>query len=529
MPVAIAAGRKFAVVDKPDPRKVHKGLVPRTGGIIIVLATFVSLLSIFSTSREFIGYLFGALIIACFGIWDDVKILGYRIKFIGQVLAAMTFTLFSGTGVHFFGELFPGSFISLGMLSLPVTIFFIVAVINVVNLSDGLDALASGLVLLTLLIIALLGGIQDSTLAISIAMATAGALIGFMRFNIHPAEIFMGDTGSQFLGYSVGTCLLMITQDHSIYSPVLPLFILGTPVIDTLFVMFKRIQAGKSPFAADNNHLHHRLLRMGLSQEQSVIVIYILHFSLICCGMMVRYCNDYYVFLLYLFVILFCFFVRFVINESYIVRQSVVARISGFFRYINKEGNSFRYYLSLFSWKFFLIVFALFFVLNTYYCSPYFDKYEILILLLLLASIFTVLYRIVNFDYLYYYAMFFVILVLAVFAGQRGAYPAVDSNLFFALDLVFYSISFFYFTCLVLTPEKVPLTALDYILLGLVSFIMFLPVADVYLESLRDIVVKSVLLGLSLNLIYSRIQRNRKYICILLNIILAEAAILSII
>jgi len=529
MPVAIAAGRKFAVVDKPDPRKIHKGLVPRTGGIIIVLATFVSLLSSFSTSREFIGYLSGALIIACFGIWDDVKILGYRVKFVGQVLAALTFTLLSGIGVHFFGELFPGSFISLGMLSLPVTIFFIVAVINVVNLSDGLDALASGLVLLTLLIIALLGGTQDSTLPISIAMATAGALIGFMRFNIHPAEIFMGDTGSQFLGYSVGTCLLMLTQDHSIYSPVLPLFILGTPVIDTLFVMFKRVKAGRSPFAADKNHLHHRLLRMGLSQEQSVIVIYILHFSLICCGVIVRYCNDYYVFFLYIFIIFLCFFFRFLINENYIVRQSVVARISIFFRYINKEGNSLRYYLSLFSWKFFLIVFAIFFILNTYYCSPYFDQYGVLILFLLLTSILTVLYQRVNFDHLYYYAMFLVILVLAVFAGQRGAHSSAGSHLFFTLDIIFYSISFFYFTCLILTPEKVPLTALDYILLGLVSFIMFLPIADAYLESLRDIVVKSVLLGLSLNLIYSRIQRNRKYVCILLNIILAEAAIISMI
>lgn len=243
VPVGIRLGRRWGIVDKPDSRKVHTGLIPRTGGMAIALATLAALLVPMVMSRELAGYLGGGLIILLFGMWDDMRELGYRIKFFGQILAILAFTLVSGIQITCLGELLPGMIVNLGPASIVLTIIFMLAVINIINLSDGLDGLAGGLSLLILLACAFLGYVQEAYLPIAITLAVCGGLVGFMRYNVHPAEVFMGDTGSQFLGYTIGACLIMLTQGDSIYTPILPMFLLGTPILDTAMVIYERVQA----------------------------------------------------------------------------------------------------------------------------------------------------------------------------------------------------------------------------------------------------------------------------------------------
>jgi len=180
--------------------------------------------------------------------------------------------------------------------SYPLSIFVLVAVTNAINLADGLDGLAAGVALLSLAGVALLALFADATNLLLITLAMIGAIVGFLRFNTYPARIFMGDTGSQFLGFSAGVLMIMLTQQvNPALNPAIPLLLLGLPVFDTLFVMIRRVYYGKSPFSPDKNHVHHQLLALNFDHYEAVIIIYLVQAMFVFSGVVFRYQSDLYV------------------------------------------------------------------------------------------------------------------------------------------------------------------------------------------------------------------------------------------
>jgi UDP-GlcNAc:undecaprenyl-phosphate GlcNAc-1-phosphate transferase len=281
----------IGLTDRPGPRKVHATPVPRVGGLAMTAGLLAPLLLTVPLTAPVRGLLLGLAVLLLFGLWDDRFTLGYRLKFAGQVLAVGLAMIVGG--IHI-GPLAVGGFESLpAPITTLITFVFLIGITNAVNLADGLDGLAGGLVLLCLCAIALFATMAGRTTVTTIALIEAGAVLGFLRFNTHPARIFMGDSGSQMLGFSVGALALLATQgDNSPLSAALPLLLLGLPIVDTLTVMLTRLRAGRSPFAADNNHLHHRLLALGFAHREAVLLIYVLQVALVLCAYFMRFESD---------------------------------------------------------------------------------------------------------------------------------------------------------------------------------------------------------------------------------------------
>ena len=281
IPVLGRLAINFQFVDIPDERKVHLQPVPRIGGIAMVAGAFVPLMYWLHAEPFVIAWLAGAAVIALFGAVDDLRTLGPKTKFAGQIAAALIMIFYGGLKIKTLGMLLPDGFILPDGIAVPLTLIAIVGVTNAINLADGLDGLAGGICLLIFSSIGYLAYMEGDAPIGFIALALGGAIFGFLKFNTFPASIFMGDTGSQFLGFSAITLSLDLTQGNTALSPLMPLLLLGLPVLDTVFVMSARLKRGTSPFVADRNHFHHRLLNLGLHHTESVLVIYVLQTILI--------------------------------------------------------------------------------------------------------------------------------------------------------------------------------------------------------------------------------------------------------
>ncbi|MDR1156754.1 MAG: undecaprenyl/decaprenyl-phosphate alpha-N-acetylglucosaminyl 1-phosphate transferase [Oscillospiraceae bacterium] len=281
---ASPAVRRFAhiigAIDVPrDGRRIHKTPVPRLGGLAIFAGTLAAILVFYEVSRPVRGILLGSVIVVVLGVIDDVVRLKAWIKLIVQIVAALV-PVFHGVVVEFLSNpifFSDASYIDLGALSWPLTVLWIVAITNSVNLIDGLDGLAVGVSAissLTLLVIALL--LAQPEVAVIMA-ALAGACVGFMPYNINPAKMFMGDTGATFLGYVLAcVSILGLFKFYTIISFAVPFLILGLPIFDTVMAVVRRLSSGQSPIAPDRSHVHHRLIDMGFSQKQSVAILYTL-------------------------------------------------------------------------------------------------------------------------------------------------------------------------------------------------------------------------------------------------------------
>jgi len=281
----------IGLTDAPGPRKVHSTPVPRVGGLAMAAGLFIATLLTVELSAPVQGLLLGLLVLVLFGLWDDRVNLGYGAKFAGQIIAV-------GLCIHV-GGINIGSLTFGGVDALPpgistfITFVFLIGITNAINLADGLDGLAGGMALLCLCAIALFSVASGNSTVTAISLIEAGAVLGFLRFNTHPARVFMGDCGSQTLGLSVGALALLATQgDASPLSAALPILLLGLPIVDTLTVMLTRIRAGRSPFAADRNHLHHRLLALGFAHHEAVLLIYVLQVALVLVAYFMRFELD---------------------------------------------------------------------------------------------------------------------------------------------------------------------------------------------------------------------------------------------
>lgn len=269
---------KVGAIDIPkDGRRVHDHPVPRMGGLAIFVGFVAAVLMFVSFTTQVIGLLLGALIIAAMGAVDDIVNLRPWIKLSVQLVAALVaircgiiFTAVSNP--NFFSDI---GTIPIGVLAIPLSVLWIVGCTNAVNLIDGLDGLAVGVSAissLTMLVVSIFVADANTTFILA---ALCGACVGFLPYNLNPAKIFMGDVGSQFLGFVLACVSIMgLFKLHTIITFLVPVLAMAIPLADTIFAFFRRILHGQSPFHADKGHFHHRLLAMGLNQKQAVAVLY---------------------------------------------------------------------------------------------------------------------------------------------------------------------------------------------------------------------------------------------------------------
>ena len=275
-PIARKIAYKFKAVDYPRSRGMNKEPVPLMGGIAIVLGFAISLLvtSLFVSgfkTKQFLGFVIGGIIIFIVGMLDDVYELGPKFKLLMQFIVGLI-VVSTGTKIDFI--MWP-YWQYLKVLSAPITIVWIIGLINAVNLIDGLDGLAAGgtsIAAICLMVLCILSG---TTIAIALTAALAGACLGFLPRNFSPAEIYMGDTGSTFLGYvlAVASCI-GVFKSYAILSIVLSVLAMALPIMDSAFAIIRRAINHKPIMMADRGHLHHRLIDAGYSNKQAVAILY---------------------------------------------------------------------------------------------------------------------------------------------------------------------------------------------------------------------------------------------------------------
>ncbi len=315
IPIMVRLAPRLGMLDQPDPRKVHATPIPRIGGVGIFFGAMIPIVLLLPLDQMQMAYIFGALVLFVFGIMDDCRELGHYVKFIGQFIAVITVVYFGDVFVTWLP--FMGGEPVSGAIGRPFTVIAMVGMINAINHSDGLDGLAGGVSLLSLGGIVYLAYLAGGTTVTIIALAMIGGLLGFMRFNTHPARIFMGDGGSQFIGYTLGFLTVVLTQEvNQALSPALPLLLLGLPIADILAVFAQRIYHRMNWFRASRNHIHHRLLDLGLHHYESVVVIYSVQALLVLCAVLMLYESDVIILVTYLGVVSAVFVFLYIAERS---------------------------------------------------------------------------------------------------------------------------------------------------------------------------------------------------------------------
>jgi UDP-GlcNAc:undecaprenyl-phosphate/decaprenyl-phosphate GlcNAc-1-phosphate transferase len=273
-PAVGGMARRFGVVDLPGGRRINTLPVPRLGGLALFLGLLVPALAFLHTGRENRGLLLGAAVAVTVGIVDDFRGLPWFAKLGGQVAAAAVPTVF-GVWVDRFTLPFVGIHGLPEAVGVPLTIIWIVAIMNMVNFLDGLDGLAAG--------VAAIAGFTFSVIALSLGKVDAavlsaivfGVCLGFLRHNFYPARVIMGDSGALLLGYVLATVAVQgLLKTAATVALLFPLLVLAVPIVDTTFVVLRRIRHGEKVFEGDQAHLHHRFLRRGFSQRRAAITIW---------------------------------------------------------------------------------------------------------------------------------------------------------------------------------------------------------------------------------------------------------------
>ncbi len=289
IPILWQLAPRLGLLDNPGERKIHTRPIPRMGGWGVFFGALLPILMLFDLDALSLAYIGGSVVLFVFGVWDDARDVGHRVKFIGQFVAVAILV--------FYGDLWIAKIPLIGTVSAwigkPFTFFAIIGMINALNTSDGLDGLAAGESLLSLLMIAVLAYIAGSVFAVAISAAIIGSILGFLRYNTYPARVFLGDAGSQFLGFTLGFLAVLLTQkvDPSM-SPAATLLFLGLPIVDIIAAMIIRAKNGKKMFVADRNHIHHRLMALGFDHHETVVIIYLLQSLFVISTVFLRYAQD---------------------------------------------------------------------------------------------------------------------------------------------------------------------------------------------------------------------------------------------
>lgn len=277
-PIAKKISYKLKAIDYPKSRGLNKEPMPRMGGLAIFLGFILTVLALSPVikdfhTKQFIGFILGGIIIVILGMFDDIYELSPKIKFIFQILSALI-VVYSGTRIDVI--MWP-MWQYLKPFNIPITIIWILGVMNAVNLIDGVDGLAAGVSSIAALCLMILCVISGSTLAVVLTAILAGSCLGFLPRNFSPAELYMGDTGSTFIGYVLAvTSCIGVYKSYAILSVVISVLAVALPILDTVFAMLRRAINKKPLMSADRGHLHHRLIDSGYSHKQAVLILYCL-------------------------------------------------------------------------------------------------------------------------------------------------------------------------------------------------------------------------------------------------------------
>ena len=293
-PHTMRLAKRVGAIDIPNDRRVNKKPMPRLGGLAVIAGFFVSVIYLLITTSiegkinlfdgdnyyiKLIGFFSGIIILGLVCYIDDVKGIPSLVKLAAQIIAAV---IVVACGIRIEDISIPftsGTVVIGGVFSYILTVCWIIGITNAINLIDGLDGLSSGVTLISCLSLLMVFALNGSPLiAIVLITALAGAIVGFLPFNFSPAKTFIGDTGSNFMGFSLAIIsILGVAKTYTALVLIAPIIILGMPIFDTIFAIFRRIIKGKSlkaVFKPDKGHLHHKLMSKGYSQKQAVLIMY---------------------------------------------------------------------------------------------------------------------------------------------------------------------------------------------------------------------------------------------------------------
>lgn len=325
-PVVIKVGPKLGFLDIPkDNRRMHKRPMPIAGGIAIYIAATVAILVFIPLNKNILSLIIGSTIILISGLLDDKYSISPKAKIAFQLAAGLMIAL-SGSQIEFFTNIISTKeVVWLKYLSIPVTLFWICGITNTVNLIDGLDGLAAGVSLISAVSLMCIALKMNHVAVAIIASAVGGSCLGFLPYNFNPAKIFMGDTGALYLGFMLSYISIQGVMKYATTLMIfVPVLVLGVPVFDTAFAMIRRYISGKKIFDADKGHLHHRLLALGLTQRQTVLILYAI--SLIF-GILANVISD------------FDPVIGIIISLLIIILIFLVGWISGMFKTVKKEDK----------------------------------------------------------------------------------------------------------------------------------------------------------------------------------------------
>lgn len=276
IPIVKRIAIHVGALDIPDKRKVHKVAMPRLGGLGIFAGFLIGYILFGHQSVQMNSILIGSFILIVTGMIDDIKPVPAKYKFLGQLVAALIIPFYGGIVLKDVSAF--GVYVNFGIFSYPLTVFFIVAAINCVNLIDGLDGLAGGISAIYFLTIGVISMVLKNTNGLDTVLTfiMLGSVLGFLKHNFNPASIFMGDSGSMFLGYMIAVIALLGYKNVTFTSFIVPIFLLAIPILDTAFAILRRFINHKPISMPDKNHLHHQFLKKNFSQRRTVLTIYVI-------------------------------------------------------------------------------------------------------------------------------------------------------------------------------------------------------------------------------------------------------------
>ncbi|KGR83779.1 glycosyltransferase family 4 protein [Lysinibacillus odysseyi] len=266
---------RIGAVDAPNYRKVHARIMPRLGGLAIFGAFLIGIAVLRPDNQYMLAIILGATVIVITGVLDDMYEISAKAKMLGQLVAAGIIVFYGGIQIENINLPFTDEgTLAFGALSIPLTILWIVGITNAINLIDGLDGLAAGVSTIALITLAAMAFIMGNGFVLAVAAILAAGTFGFLFYNFHPAKIFMGDTGALFLGFMIAVLSLLGFKSITVVSFIVPVIMLGVPISDTFFAIVRRLRMKKKWSDPDKSHLHHRLLDLGFSHRQTVLIIY---------------------------------------------------------------------------------------------------------------------------------------------------------------------------------------------------------------------------------------------------------------
>lgn len=279
IPIVRKIAIKKGLYDLPNERKIHQMPIPRLGGIGIWFSVCITMGIIilwfwnYPHGNALSGLFAGSTIIFIVGVVDDIKGLSPKVKLIFQFIAAIVAYAF---GVQIAALDFPfiDGVVKLGIFALPITVIWIVAISNALNFIDGVDGLAGGVTAISALTLGVVAYYTQQPVAALVAAVIAGTMVGFLAYNFHPAKIFMGDSGALFCGFVLASIAVTGVLKTVTFTILLPILILSVPILDITYSVFRRLAKGKSPFIADGEHIHHQLIKAGVSQNRTILVFY---------------------------------------------------------------------------------------------------------------------------------------------------------------------------------------------------------------------------------------------------------------